>query len=71
MPVRFSRWSFDRALRADLLGEHNEDILREVADLSDQEIAALYQQRVLVRDPSLEAKKEEPAPIKNKSSPLE
>jgi len=54
MPARFSRWSFTRELRADLLGEHNEEVLRELTDLSEQEIAALYQQQVLARDPALD-----------------
>ena len=43
MPARFSRWAFERDLRADLLGEHNEEVLRELTDLSDRDIAALYE----------------------------
>jgi len=51
LPVRFSRWSTRSDLRADLLGEHNDDILRDVAGLSDTDISDLYERRVLVRDP--------------------
>jgi crotonobetainyl-CoA:carnitine CoA-transferase CaiB-like acyl-CoA transferase len=41
-------------VRADLLGAHNEEILKELAGLSDAEIAALYDQGVLVHDAGLE-----------------
>ena len=51
LPVRFSRWSPQRELRADLLGEHNEEVLRQVGGLSDAEIGNLYESQVLVRDP--------------------
>ena len=51
LPVRFSRWSTKRDLRADLLGEHNEEVLRQVGGLSDAEISSLYDSKVLVRDP--------------------
>jgi CoA:oxalate CoA-transferase len=53
-PVRFSRWPGRAELHADLLGAHNEQVLRELAGLSDAEIAALYDEGVLVRDPALE-----------------
>jgi CoA:oxalate CoA-transferase len=51
LPVRFSRWSTHGNLRADLLGEHNEEVLRQVGGLSDAEITNLYDSKVLVRDP--------------------
>ena len=51
LPVKFSRWSTQRDLRADLLGEHNEEVLRQVGGLSDAEISNLYESKVLVRDP--------------------
>jgi CoA:oxalate CoA-transferase len=53
-PVRFSRWPERGELRADLLGAHNEEVLKELAGLSDAEIAALYDEGVLVRDPAFE-----------------
>ena len=53
-PVRFSRWPGRTDLRADLLGAGNEAVLKELAGLSDAEIAALYAEGVLVRDPALE-----------------
>jgi hypothetical protein len=59
MPARFSRWSFDRHLRADLLGERNEDVLHELTDLSGRDIAALYEENVLVRDPMLDQREEQ------------
>jgi CoA:oxalate CoA-transferase len=51
-PVRFSSWPEQRELKADLLGEHNEKILAELG-LSQQEIAELYLENVLVQDSSL------------------
>jgi CoA:oxalate CoA-transferase len=53
-PVKFSRWPDRTDLSADLLGAHNEEVLREIVGLSDAEIAALYDEQVLVRDPALE-----------------
>jgi CoA:oxalate CoA-transferase len=54
-PARFSRWPDRGDLQADLLGAHNEAVLKEVVGLSDQEIAALYDEKVLVRDPALQS----------------
>jgi len=53
MPVKFSRWP-DRvpSIQADLLGEHNEEVLRELLNLSDTDIRSLYAEDVLVRDSS-------------------
>jgi CoA:oxalate CoA-transferase len=53
-PVKYSRWPERTDLRADLLGQHNEAVLKELAGLSDAEIAALYDEGVLARDPALE-----------------
>src|SRR5262245_176901 len=55
LPIKFSRWSTQPNLRADLLGEHNEDVLREICGLSDAEIGSLYEGQVLVRDPLVDA----------------
>jgi CoA:oxalate CoA-transferase len=52
-PVKFSGWSPERNLKADLLGESNEQVLGELAGLSREEIAKLYDDDVLVRDPAL------------------
>jgi crotonobetainyl-CoA:carnitine CoA-transferase CaiB-like acyl-CoA transferase len=54
MPVKFSRWPERATLRADLLGEHNEEVLRDLLNLTDREISALYAEKVLVRDRLLE-----------------
>src|SRR5262249_4472054 len=51
LPVRFSRWPAPAQVKADLLGEANDAVLREVLGLSDADIAALYADKVLVRDP--------------------
>jgi CoA:oxalate CoA-transferase len=51
-PVRFSEWSEPRELKADLLGQHNDEILGELG-LSPEEISGLYAEKVLVRDPAL------------------
>ncbi len=56
LPVKFSRWPERTALSADLLGAHNDEVLKEVAGLSETDIAALYRDKVLVRDPALEKK---------------
>jgi CoA:oxalate CoA-transferase len=51
MPVRFSGWQpRDSELSADLLGQHNEKILKDLAGLSDADIEALYDEKVLVKD---------------------
>jgi len=50
LPVKFSSWPDRTDLRADLLGAHNEAVLKELVGLSDAEISALYDEKVLVRD---------------------
>jgi crotonobetainyl-CoA:carnitine CoA-transferase CaiB-like acyl-CoA transferase len=55
LPVKFSRWPDPGDIAADRLGEHNEQVLRELLSLSDQEIDGLYADRVVVRDPLLDA----------------
>ncbi|MGQ3196288.1 MAG: CaiB/BaiF CoA transferase family protein [Hydrogenophaga sp.] len=57
-PARFSAWRVPGGLRADLLGEHNEEILKSLAGLDDDEIGQLYRDGVLVRDPLLNADRE-------------
>jgi CoA:oxalate CoA-transferase len=52
-PVRFSAWSDRPEPRADLLGEHNEEILREVG-LTNEDIAQLYSEKVIIRDALLD-----------------
>lgn len=52
MPARFSDWPQPRNLRADMVGESNEAILEELG-LSSAEIRALYDEKVIVRDPLL------------------
>jgi CoA:oxalate CoA-transferase len=54
MPVKFSQWPDRAPAGAALLGEHNEEVLRGLAGLSDCDIAALYADKVLVRDPALD-----------------
>jgi crotonobetainyl-CoA:carnitine CoA-transferase CaiB-like acyl-CoA transferase len=61
MPAKFSQWPEKTALSADLLGEHNEEVLRTLLGLSECDIAALYADKVLVRDPSLDAASDEPS----------
>jgi CoA:oxalate CoA-transferase len=56
LPAKFSRWATRNDLTADRLGEHNEDVLREILSLTDAEIAGLYGDKVVVRDPTLEAR---------------
>ena len=52
-PARYSDWSVPTDLKADMLGESNESVLHELG-LSDDEIAGLYEERVIVRDALLD-----------------
>jgi CoA:oxalate CoA-transferase len=52
--VKFSRWVDRSEIAADRLGEHNEEVLRELLSLTDKEIASLYADEVIVRDPLLD-----------------
>ena len=47
-----ARW---KSVGTDLLGEHNEQVLRGLLSISDSEIAALYADKVLVRDQLLDS----------------
>jgi crotonobetainyl-CoA:carnitine CoA-transferase CaiB-like acyl-CoA transferase len=53
MPVKLSAWPPRQEIKAPLLGQDNEGVLRDLLGLPDEEIAALYTQGVLVRDPKL------------------
>lgn len=53
-PARFSAWKYSSTLKADLLGEHNEQVLKDIAGLNEQEIEVLYAEGALVRDRLLE-----------------
>jgi CoA:oxalate CoA-transferase len=55
LPVKFSRWPERASVEAALLGEHNEPVLRELLGLSEAEIADLYAEKIIVRDPLLGA----------------
>jgi crotonobetainyl-CoA:carnitine CoA-transferase CaiB-like acyl-CoA transferase len=50
LPVKFSRWADRNEIAADRLGEHNEEVLRKLLSLTDQEIAGLYADKVIVRE---------------------
>jgi hypothetical protein len=50
MPAKFSEWPAAASLSAALLGEHNEQVLHGLLSMSNSEIAALYDENVLVRD---------------------
>lgn len=55
MAAKFSRWEYLEDVVADRLGEHNEDVLRDLLSLTDEEIARLYADKTIVRDPFLDA----------------
>jgi CoA:oxalate CoA-transferase len=57
-PVRFSEWQHEADLKADLLGEHNEEILGEIG-FSKQEIDQLYSEKILVQDRELRVIKQQ------------
>ncbi|HKD70362.1 MAG TPA: CoA transferase [Candidatus Binataceae bacterium] len=56
-PVKLSAWPLREEIKAPLLGEDNENVLKELLELPDDEISSLYQQGVLVRDPKLGPRK--------------
>jgi CoA:oxalate CoA-transferase len=60
LPAKFSCWSTEAPPQAALLGEHNEQVLRGLLSFSDAQIAALYADGVLVRDPLLDTAPPEP-----------
>jgi CoA:oxalate CoA-transferase len=49
-PLKFSRWEINKDLKADSLGAHNDEVLKECLELSDAEIDALYEDRVLLKE---------------------
>ncbi len=57
MPVKMSAWPAQTELKAALLGEDNENVLRELLGLTDDEIASLYAEAVLIRDPKIGSRK--------------
>ncbi len=57
MPVKLSAWPPKADLRAPLLGEDNDNVLKELLELSDEEIASLYAEGALARDSRLAAPK--------------
>lgn len=54
MPTKFSRWLYPENVVSDRLGEHNEEVLRDLLSLTDEEIARLYADKIVVRDPLLD-----------------
>ena len=55
-PPGFSKWTYNSDLTAPLLGEHNEEILHDLLDLSLDEIKALKDEHVLVSDTRIKTK---------------
>jgi CoA:oxalate CoA-transferase len=53
MPVKLSAWPPRQDLKAPLMGEDNETVLKALLELPDEEIASLYAEGVLARDPEL------------------
>jgi CoA:oxalate CoA-transferase len=54
LAAKFSRWTPETEVKADRLGEHNEEILRDILGLNDAEIRELYRGKTIVHDPLLE-----------------
>jgi len=69
LPVKFSGWRNDTSPRAPLLGEHNDEVLQDLLALSDTEIAALYAEKVLVRDPLISGTQDSPPRHRDAESP--
>ena len=53
VPVKFSAWPDRTTVRASRFGEDNGRVLRELLDMPDEKVAALYADGILVRDPTL------------------
>ena len=51
--IRYSGWVPEQEVHADLLGQNNGEILTEFLGMSEEEIMALHDDKVLVRDPML------------------
>jgi CoA:oxalate CoA-transferase len=66
LAAKFSRWRPATEIKADRLGEHNEQILRELLGLSDEEIQQLYRDKTIVHDPLLEDQAEKSGPSSDK-----
>jgi len=49
-PVKFSRWKVSSDIKADSLGGHNLEVLKDYLSLSDEEIEALYEEQVLIKE---------------------
>jgi CoA:oxalate CoA-transferase len=58
LAAKFSRWAPTAEIKADRLGEHNEEILRNLLGLRDAEIQQLYCDKTIVHDPLLEGQAE-------------
>jgi len=66
LAAKFSRWTPPKDVTADRLGEHNEEVLRELLSLDDEEISRLYAEKTLVRDPLLDGKSRDSLPSKTR-----
>ncbi len=55
MPVKFSAWPDRVDLHASRLGQDNERVLRELLKMDHNQISKLYEEGILVRDPTLPA----------------
>ena len=54
MPVKFQNWQDRTDVKAPLLGQDNDAILRDLLGMRDEEIRALYAQKVLVKAPEVD-----------------
>jgi CoA:oxalate CoA-transferase len=52
--AKFSRWAPVANIKADRLGEGNEEILRDILKLSEADIRQLYLDKTIIRDPLLD-----------------
>jgi CoA:oxalate CoA-transferase len=55
VPVKFSAWPDRIDVHASRLGQDNERVLRQLLKMDDAKIAKLYEEGILVRDPTLPA----------------
>jgi CoA:oxalate CoA-transferase len=67
LAAKFSRWTPEIDIKADRLGEHNEEILCDILGLSETEVLQLYRDKTIVHDPLLEDPEQKAAEATDKA----
>ncbi len=56
MPVKFRNWPDRTDVKASLLGQDNDDIMRNLLGMNEEQIKTLYAQKVLVKETAAQSK---------------